>query len=210
MIVEAAVDTFEDALAADAEGVDRIELCGPLHNGGTTPDPALVARVLDRVRVPVHVLIRSRAGNFVFGAAEVAEMTRSIGAVKALGAAGVVIGGLTQHGAIDAAAMDEWLSAAHTLRVVMHRAFDELRDQFGALDWLAARGVTAVLTTGAAPTALEGAARLRTLVEYAGDRIGILAAGSITAANVRDLIKRTGVTQVHGRAFRGLPGALRR
>jgi hypothetical protein len=40
-LIEAAVDTFDDALAAETESVDRIELCGPLHDGGTTPSADL-------------------------------------------------------------------------------------------------------------------------------------------------------------------------
>ena len=40
--VEAAVDSFAGALAAQEAGVHRIELCGPLHDGGTTPSACLL------------------------------------------------------------------------------------------------------------------------------------------------------------------------
>jgi copper homeostasis protein CutC len=45
-------------------------------------------------------------------------------------------------------------------------------------------------------------------VERAGDRIGIIAGGSVTAANAAELVKTTGVGIVHGRAFQGVPAAL--
>lgn len=35
--IEAAVESMGGALAAEAEGVDRIELCGLLHDGAVTP-----------------------------------------------------------------------------------------------------------------------------------------------------------------------------
>ena len=38
LFIEAAVESIGGAVAADAEGVDRIELCGSLHDGGVTAD----------------------------------------------------------------------------------------------------------------------------------------------------------------------------
>jgi copper homeostasis protein len=203
-VIEAAVDTFEGAVEAETEGVDRIELCGPLHDGGTTPAAGLVDRCMVRLRTPIHVLIRPRAGDFVYTRFEIAAMQAHIESVRRAGAAGVVTGALTAAGAIDVAAMTDLVAAARPMRVGFHRAFDQVRDQFDSLETLISLGIDLVLTSGAAPTALEGADRLRALVQRAGDRIGIIAGGSITAANVREIIARTGVRQVHGRAFRGL------
>jgi copper homeostasis protein len=208
VLVEAAVDTFENALAAEADGVDRIELCGPLHDGGTTPAPELIRRSLSQLRTPIHVLVRPRAGDFVYDRVEIARMKMDIEAARAAGAAGVVTGALTPKGAVDVDAMAAFTAAARPMRVGFHRAFDHVRDQFEALEALVSLGVDLVLTSGAAPTAIEGADRLRALVARAGDRIGIIAGGSITSANVAELIERTGVRQVHGRAFRGLRSAI--
>ncbi|HVT38439.1 MAG TPA: copper homeostasis protein CutC, partial [Gemmatimonadaceae bacterium] len=86
VLVEAAVDTFEDAGAAEREGVHRIELCGPLHEGGTTPSAGLIARCSDRLLVSVFVLVRPRAGDFVYRLDDIEIMKKDIAVAKELGA----------------------------------------------------------------------------------------------------------------------------
>lgn len=208
VLVEAAVDTFADALAAQAEGCHRIELCGPLHDGGTTPSGGLIARCSDRLLVSVHVLVRPRAGDFVYTDDEIAIMTRDIAIAKEFGVDGVVVGALTPDGDVDTERMAELIAVASPMRVGFHRAFDQVRDPDEALELLVALQVDHVLTSGGAKTAAEGAARLKGLVDRAGDRIAVMAGGSITPANACALVEATGVRVVHGRAFRGLPQAL--
>jgi copper homeostasis protein len=205
ILVEAAVDTFALAQAAEAEGVQRIELCGPLHEGGTTPSAGLMARCSEKLIVSVHVLVRPRAGDFVYDEDEIEIMKKDIVVAKEFGIDGVVIGALTRDGDLDVASIADLISVAQPMRVGFHRAFDQVRDQDEALELLVSLQVDTILTSGSAPTAMEGASRIRELVERAGDRIAVTAGGSVTAANVRELVAVTGVRQVHGRAFRGLP-----
>jgi copper homeostasis protein len=208
VLVEAAVDTFSGALAAQEEGVHRIELCGPLHDGGTTPSAGLIARCSERLLVSVHVLIRPRTGDFVYSRDEIEIMSKDIAVAKEFGADGVVIGALTADGEIDAGRLAELITMASPMRVGFHRAFDKVRDQDEALELLVSLQVDHILTSGAAETAMQGAPRIKQLVERAGDRIGIIAGGSVTAANAPTLVGITGVQSVHGRAFQGLPATL--
>ena len=206
--IEAAVDSFASALAAQAAGVHRIELCGPLHEGGTTPSAGLIARCLERLLVSVHVLIRPRVGDFVYSDDEFEIMKRDIAVAKELGADGVMVGILTPEGEVDADRLAELHAVASPLRVGFHRAFDAVKDQDEALELLVSLQFDCILTSGAAPTAAKGAARIKHLVERAGDRIGIIAGGSIDAGNAPDLIRATGVPMVHGRSFDGLVAAV--
>jgi copper homeostasis protein len=206
--VEAAVDTFARALAAQAEGAHRIELCGPLHDGGTTPSAGLIARCSEKLLVSVHVLIRPRAGDFVYTDDEIEIMSKDIAVAKEFGVDGVVIGALTADGEIDAGRMSELITMASPMRVGFHRAFDKVRDQDEALELLVSLQVDHILTSGGAETAMAGAARIKGLVERAGDRIEIIAGGSITKANAAELVEKTGVRCVHGRAFEGVAAAL--
>jgi copper homeostasis protein len=208
VLVEAAVDTFAGALAAQADGVHRIELCGPLTDGGTTPSAGLIARCSDELLVSVHALIRPRAGDFVYSEDEVLIMLKDIAVAKEFGVDGVVIGALTAEGDIDAETMSQLITMASPVRVGFHRAFDQARDQDEALELLVSLQVDHVLTSGGAKTAMAGAARIKQLVERAGDRIAIVAGGSVIAANAAGLVRATGVGIVHGRAYQGIPAAV--
>lgn len=207
LFVEAAVESIGGALAADAEDVDRIELCGSLHDGGVTPSAGLMRRALASVTKPIHVFIRPRTGNFVYDRHDVAVMLGDINDAKSAGAPGVVFGALTADGRIDRALMAELIAAARPMTVGFHRAFDQVVDQRAALDVLVELGVAVVLTSGGAALALDGASRLRELVDQAAGRIDILAGGGITPSNVAALIERSGVRHVHGKAFAGLRAA---
>jgi copper homeostasis protein len=100
------------------------------------------------------------------------------------------------------------IDAARPMKVTFHRAFDFARDQGSATDALLSTGVDRVLTSGGAVSALEGAAALRRLVERVGDRLTILAGGSITAANVADIVRASGVLEVHLRGAARLESAM--
>jgi copper homeostasis protein len=189
---------MEELLAARAGGADRVEVCVDLAVGGLTPPVELVRDVVAAAEpVRVHVLVRSRPGDFVYSDADIDVMIAAIAAVGEAGADGVVIGALTADGDVDAASCRRMIGAAAGMSVTFHRAFDEVGDPFTALDAIVDLGCDRVLTSAQAPTAAEGAAMLRRLVEHAGDRITILAGGGIRAGNVAQVIAESGVSEVH-------------
>jgi copper homeostasis protein len=208
VLIEAAVDSFEGALRAQAAPVQRIELCGPLHEGGTTPSAGLIARVSEKLLTSVNVLIRPRAGDFVYSDDELEIMKRDIAVAKELGVDGFALGVLTADGEVDVQKMAELIAVATPLRVVFHRGFDAVRDQDEGLELLVSLQVNGLLTSGGARTAAQGAPTIRHMVERADRRIRVIAAGGITRENVRALVAQTGVSAVHGRAFEGLATAV--
>ena len=203
-LVEICVDDVAGARTAEHAGADRVELCADLLEGGITPSPGMVERTLAAVtRVGVQVLIRPRGGDFRYDADEVAVMRADVRAVRALGdgapvPVGFVLSGLTADGRVDrdvlAALVDECWGAPTTFS----KAFDEVPDRAAALDVLAELGVQRVLTSGGAATAAAGAGELRALA--ADGRVTVLAGGSVRSGNVADLLRRTGVPEVHLRA----------
>src|SRR5215470_14806190 len=101
VMIEVCVGDVESAIAAEAGGADRVELCDNLAVGGTTPSAGTIAEACRWLSIPVHVLIRPRAGDFVYSERELAVMRHDIEAAKALGAAGVVLGFLTGERTVD-------------------------------------------------------------------------------------------------------------
>ena len=104
----------------------------------------------------MHVLIRPRAGEFVYSDVELAVMRHDIETAKDLGAAGVVLGVLNADGTIDADQTAELVALARPLAVTFHKAFDQVGNPLDALDRLVELGVDRVLTSGGRATALQG------------------------------------------------------
>jgi copper homeostasis protein len=214
-LVEAAVETLESSLAAERAGADRIELCDNLREGGTTPDGELVAAIVARIRLPVFVLIRPRAGDFVYSESEFDVMLRDIELTRTMGIAGIVTGALDASGRVNIKRTRSLVKAAGGLPVTFHRAIDSAADLAVALDDAIEADVSRVLTSGGAPTAREGADVIAALELQARERVSIVAGGGIREHNVREVIDRTAVQEVHGRLIdeaqmRGLVNAVKR
>ena len=90
-LLEICCDSEESALAAAGAGADRIELCVDLHCDGLTPPPAMVRAVKSSVAIPVFVLVRCRAGGFVFSDEELRVMGGQIESVCGCGADGIYL-----------------------------------------------------------------------------------------------------------------------
>lgn len=199
VVIEAAVESPGEAMAAVAGGADRLELCANLGVGGTTPSPEMLGAVGSAVHVPVFAMIRPRAGPFVYTAGERDEMQRDIEVARRRGAAGVVLGMLDERGDIDVRGVRELLGHDFDLPVTFHRAFDELPDQLAALDVLIELGVDRVLTSGGATSAIAGVDSLRALVAHAGDRIVVMAGGGVRGHNAAAIVRSAGVHELHAR-----------
>jgi copper homeostasis protein len=199
VLVEACIDSVRSALAAERAGAGRVELCAALHDAGTTPSAGMIAAVKGAVRIPVFVLVRPRGGDFAYTDAELDVMRRDVEAAARLGADGIVTGALRPDGRVDDAALGTLSGAAGPLPVTFHRAFDLTPDPLESLETLAGLGVRRVLTSGGAPTAREGADMLAALVARAAGRIGILAGGGLREDHVGEVVRRSGVTEIHVR-----------
>lgn len=196
ILVEACVEGIEASLAAERAGADRLELCAGLVEDGTTPSAGTLAAVRARVKIPIVAMVRPRGGSFVYTSAEVEVMERDIAAARAAGANGVALGILGADGRVDEDVLRSLVRQASPMQVTFHRAFDAAADLPRALDALIAAGVHRVLTSGGAPSVLDGAATLEALVRQAGDRITVVAGGRVDASAVARLT-RAGVRELH-------------
>jgi len=208
MILEIAANSVASALAAQEGGAGRVELCTALELGGLTPSHAQIALARERLRIPLYVLIRPRAGDFLYGELECEVMQRDIEACAALGCDGVVLGVLDAEGRVDTARCRSLIAAAGKLGVTFHRAFDLTRDPAQALEDLAALGCERVLTSGAQASAVDGAALIRDLVAQAAGRLAVMSGAGVTAQNIAALAAATGAHEFHASAKRQLPSGM--
>ena len=201
---ELCTETLEAAIAAEQGGADRLELCTDLRVSGLTPSAELLTATLKRVSIPVHVLIRPRAGDFVYSADEFALMGRQIDEAKTAGAHGIAVGILLPDGSIDVPRTRELAKRAHGMHITFHRAFDEIADSSNpaviakALEDVIRAGAQTLLTSGCSPNVLEGASRIGRLQMLAGDRLEIMAGGGLKLTNLVEVVNRSGVTTLHG------------
>ena len=203
--VEICTPSRASAVAAKEGGAQRVELCRSLEVGGLTPSDEDIEYCIRTLGLRTHVLVRPRAGDFCYNAAEVAEIEHTVQRCKALGAHAVVVGFLTADGRIDTGLTRRIVQIAAPMEVTFHRAFDEARqDPVEALQAIMEAGCHRLLTSGQAPTAPQGAAVIKRLVDHASN-LKILAGSGVTPDNVRQLIAATGVTEVHGSCKTTLP-----
>ena len=209
MICEICVDSVAGVRAAKAAGADRVELCGDLLEGGTTPSRGMIRQARTVTGIGLHVIIRPRGGDVLFDGDEFAVMQTDIDTAKAEGADGVVIGLLTADGAVDAARTRELTGRARPLSVTFHRAFDMTADPFAALETLVGLGVDRVLTSGQEATVLEGLPLIAELVRRAGDRIIVMPGGGITARNADRIVAAAKPREIHFAALEPAAGGMR-
>jgi copper homeostasis protein len=194
---EICVDSLDAALAAQAGGGDRVELCADLLEGGTTPSAGTVQLAIEALRIPVNVIIRPRGGDFCYSDAEFEVMRRDVEMARSWGASGVVIGILNPDGTVDIERTRALVEAARPLSVTFHRAFDVTRDPFEALETLIGLGINRVLTSGQEPSALEGLDLIAMLVKRAGDRIIVMPGAGITERNIAKIAAGCGAREFH-------------
>jgi copper homeostasis protein len=198
MLIEVIAQSVADAVEAEAGGADRLELVRALDQDGLTPPPELVRALCDAVRIPVYAMIRPRDA-FSLRPGERDQIVAEARAAVASGARGLVLGYLNAAGGVDEEALTIVRAAVGPdIELTFHRAFDRLADAHAALPVLAAHGIRRVLTSGGAPTAVEGLAALRALVPLASRHgLIIMAGGGLTPENIAGIVAETGVSEVH-------------
>lgn len=207
MLKEACVENFTNVPKVIAEGANRIELNNDLAAGGTTPSFGVTKKVVEyahNLNVPVVVMIRPRAGNFVYTKDEIAIMLSDIEMASLLGADGVTFGCIDTNGELDQENMSKLIQLAHVLdlEVVMHMAFDEIAEnqQQNVIDWLSSKKVKRILTHGGSleQTISDNYPRLKEIINWAKNKIEILPGGGITAQNIAKVARELDVNQMHG------------
>lgn len=196
-VLEVCVDSVESAIIAERGGADRLELCGNLMIGGTTPSAALFKEIRKVTDIPIRVLIRPRFGDFCYTDYEFLVMKEEVRMFRELGADGVVIGILRPDGSLDIQRMKALMEETGEMDVTLHRAFDVCQNPFETFKQAEILGIDTILTSGQKNKCMDGKELIKELVCRAGDNIEILIGGGVDAEVVSRLSDDTGAKSFH-------------
>ncbi|MDN5213990.1 copper homeostasis protein CutC [Fulvivirgaceae bacterium BMA12] len=204
IVREACVENVDQALQAQQLGADRIELCDRLDLDGLTPPDETIAEAVRLLAIPVKVMIRPRGGDFNYNPDEIAVMLDSIDYCKRQNVSGVVFGAVNDSGDLDMESIGLLADRAAPMEVTIHKAIDQVNDPVDAVSKLKSLpNISAVLTSGKAPTAKEGKEVLREMIQMAGDSLNIIVAGKVKADNIEALHREINAREYHGRKIVG-------
>ncbi len=199
--IEVCANSVQDCIVAQNEGADRIELISASYLGGLTPTTTVLDIAIENgVKIPIMAMVRPRGGGFCYSEIEKEQMFREARELLKHGAKGIVFGFLTEDRKIDWEETEKMIDLCKSFEAesVFHRAFDCSDETEYNIQRLIALGCTRVLTSGLGANVDKGTELLKLLQEKFGDRIEILAGAGISTENIESIIKKTGVTQVHG------------
>jgi copper homeostasis protein len=200
-VLEIACFNLESALIAQSAGADRIEFCENYQLGGLTPSPGEIKKARERIRLPLHVMIRHRGGDFNYTNTELEQMKSSILLCKKYGVDGIVFGILSEHRDVQVSACQHLVELAKPMRVCFHRAIDSCADRDRQIETLISLGVDHVLTSGGKVTAIEGAVQIASWQKKFGDKITIMPGGGIRSNNLQELMNATSCREFHSAAL---------
>lgn len=198
-IVEICCGGYEDALAAYRGGAKRIELNSALYLGGLTPSLGELLLTKENTDLKVIAMVRPRGAGFCYNKVQFETMKKDAAVLLKNGADGIAFGCLCEDGNIHVPQTKEMLQIVKEYKkeAVFHRAFDCVKDPYESIEKLMEIGVDRVLTSGLKKTAPEGIELISDLQKKYGDKIEILAGSGINVLNVKEIMERTGIYQVH-------------
>lgn len=204
-VLEICVESVDHAVAAERGGAHRIELCSDLPSGGITPSAGFMQTARRQVRIPIHMLIRPRPGDFIYSDHEFQIMRDDILAARQFGMDGIVLGVLQPDGNVDVERTRSLVALAHPLPVTFHRAFDSSPDLETSLEDVIRTRASRILTSGGQPRATDALPTLARLIEKAKGRILVMPGGGINSDNVVRVIQTTQAQEVHSSAGTSTP-----
>ena len=174
----------------------RIELCQDLLADGLSPSSEFLKEVTAVCKLPIHVLVRPRAGNFFYNSKEIEQIEKDIERIKKFPIQGIVIGALNKDGSLAIELLDKWKKICPNLDFTFHRAFDVVKDPEEAVRQLIRLGYDRILTSGTESKAFEGLDLIKKLNFKYSNQITLMPGGGINQKNVHQFLE-AGFKQIH-------------
>jgi copper homeostasis protein len=184
IIKEVCVDSLDDAINAEKNGANRIELCGRLDLDGLTPSKDLIKSAFSILKIPIRVMIRPKHPSFVYSEDEISTMIDDIKFCKNLGLDGVVFGCLDEEYNFEMKQINRLSEVAKPLNVIIHKAIDSTSSVFESLSLISINSnINGVLTSGGERFAINAVETLKKMLVLVPNRFEIIIAGGITFQN---------------------------
>ena len=203
-IIEVCVETIQQGLLAENNHADRIEFCHRLDQVGVTPDHDLIRTAVKTIKIPVKIMIRPRGGDFIYSDSEVDRMKSDIQYCKSIGVEEVVLGALNKYRGVDERLTQMLANIAIPMKVTFHKAIDSVNNFMSSLKTLSTmENIDSVLTSGTKENALAGKEYIKLASEEFSGALNIIAAGSITNTNLKEIHSELNMKEYHGKKIVG-------
>ena len=200
VIKEVCVDSLEDAIKAEKNGANRIELCGRLDLDGLTPSRDLISNAFSILKIPIRVMIRPKHPSFEYSEEEINTMIDDIKFCKSLGVDGVVFGCLDENSNFQMDQINRLSIIAKPLNVIIHKAIDYTNSVLDSLSLISKNSnINGVLTSGGERFAINAVETLKKMLVLVPDKFEIIIAGGITFENFESLHALSNGKFYHGK-----------
>ena len=196
MTIEICTTSLSSIKNAQNAGANRLELCENYLVGGVTPNIEFFEKSLEVSKIPIHILIRPRGGDFLFNNKEFDRMFESIQNFKNYDISGFVVGFLDNKNQLNPSILKEFRSVTNGYELTFHRAFDYLLEQEKSLEQLIENKFDRILCSGSKINSEKGFKNLNYLNSLAKDKITIMPGGGINLKNFK-LFKNAGFNEIH-------------
>ena len=194
--IEIAIEEPKHAEGLHVLGVNRIELCANLNEGGLTPTFGQARETVAATPIPVYAMLRPRQGNFTYSASEQHQMLLDLDMLAKAGVGGIVVGALTRDNQLDERFIQLIADRAkkYNLGITFHRAFDVCVNPKETLNQLVSLGIERILTSGFASKV--DPIQLAKILTWSNNTIQIQAGSGVNAA-VAVPLRNAGITAFH-------------
>ena len=207
IFIECCVESYDEARLAEKKGADQIEVCSDLKNDGLTPDLQLVEKIINKISIPIKVMIRPRVGNFYYSNSEMLTIKDEIRNFKSIGIDHIVFGVLDKNNMVNIDHVKKISEWSATMEITFHKAIDRSADFFSDIEALVkTKRIDSLLTSGRSRTAETGSNIIKKVINNYGKEIKIISAGKITYKNLNAIHKKIGGTYYHGKKILGKLG----
>ncbi len=213
--LEIIVSSKDEAIIAQNNGADILELVANIKYDSATPDLEKTIEITNSVNIPIKVMVQPKFSNsltqnhFVYNEYETNTILQTIDFLKKhTNAKGVVFGCLNQNASVDIKLLEKVLKFAdNNFSFTFHRAIDISNNFFDTYKQLSKYSeIHQILTSGTKETAIDGATiinQIQNLNQEQEHNKTIIPAAGITLHNIDRILTNTNSTCIHiGRGAR--------